>query len=161
MGTFIKTPSVHSIEIIGSLGFDFVVIDAKIRARAAVILGRAPALYMAVPQIPGLDARREAWVTTALQLIELLAPNHLSAYRSQARKALVNYVGMADNRVDILCAILEALIEDIDAGIAPAIGEEVRVEVLGEFLSHAEGYLRAKRVAPAGVIAGVVLQLGG
>ena len=29
LGTFIKTPSSHSTEILGSLGFDFVVIDAE------------------------------------------------------------------------------------------------------------------------------------
>lgn len=46
---------------------------------------------------------------------------------------MLNYIGMADNRVDMLCAIIEALIEDIDAGIAPAIGEEMRVEVSVNF----------------------------
>ena len=54
--------------------------------------------------------------------------------------------------------MLGALIEDIDAGIAPAIGDPVRGEVFGDFLSHAEDYLRAKRVAQAGVIAGVVFE---
>lgn len=34
----------------------------------------------------------------------------------------------------------------------------MRGEVFGDLLAHAEGYLRAKRVAPAGVIAGVVFE---
>ena len=29
LGTFIKTPSSHAIEILGGLGFDFVVIDEE------------------------------------------------------------------------------------------------------------------------------------
>jgi hypothetical protein len=132
-------------------------IDAKIRSRITGLLERAPALYMNAPTMPGIDAKREAWLTSALHLLELLAPP-LSPYRSRATMATINYIGMADNRVDIVCAVLEALIEDIDAGISPAIGDQVRGEVFGDFLSHAEGYLRANRTAPAGVIAGVVFE---
>lgn len=39
LGTFIKTPSPHTTEIVGGLGFDFVVIDeehAPLRRTAAV-----------------------------------------------------------------------------------------------------------------------------
>lgn len=72
--------------------------------------------------------------------------------------ATINYIGVADNRVDLVCAILGALIEDIDAGISPAIRDEVRGEVFGGFLLHAEDYLRVNRVAQAGVIAGVVFE---
>lgn len=81
-----------------------------------------------------------------------------SEYQSRARMATVKYIGMADNRIDLVSAVLGTLIEDIDAGIAPAIGDQVRGEVFGDFLSHAEDYLSAKRVAQAGVIAGVVFE---
>jgi hypothetical protein len=133
-------------------------IDAKIRSRITVLLERAPPLYMNAATIPGVDAKREAWLTSALHLLEVLAPNPLSPYRSRATTATINYIGMADNRVDMVCAVLGALIEDIDAGISPAIGDQVRGEVFDDFLSHAEGYLRANRTAPAGVIAGVVFE---
>lgn len=133
-------------------------IDSRLRSRAAMLLERAPALYMSAPESPGLDAKREAWLTSALNLIELLSANPVGQYQSRARMATINYIGQADNRVDLVSAVLGALIDDIDAGISPAIGDQVRGEVFGDFLSHAEDYLRAKRIAQAGVIAGVVFE---
>ena len=122
------------------------------------MLAKAPLLFMRAPEFDGMYSRREAWVASACQLVELLAPNVLSPYRRQVRAALINAIGMADNRVDNIAAILQQLIVDVDDGLLDPIEAQARRVVFGDFLDHAEHYLRGGSHAPAGVVAGVVFE---
>jgi hypothetical protein len=92
-------------------------VSELIRAKADKLLTEAPRLYMRASEFDGMDARREAWVASARQLIELLTQNPASPYRSQVQSTLINAIGMADNRVDNIAAILRQLVIDVDDGL--------------------------------------------
>jgi len=132
--------------------------DVRLLDRAAELLERAPGLYMGAEEFQGKSAKQEAWLTSAMNVIDLLAPGMNSQYRNRARIIELNKFGPADNRVDMVAAILTALLEDVDAGILPPFSDGVRSEIFEEFLSHAEHYIRRKKPHPAGVIAGVVFE---
>lgn len=70
----------------------------------------------------------------------------------------MNAIGMADNRVDNIAAILKQLVVDIDDGLLDRVEVQARSVVFGDFLDHADHYLRGGNHAPAGVIAGVVFE---
>lgn len=133
-------------------------VSELIRSKAEELLNEAPQLYMRAPEFDGRSSRREAWVASARQLVELLAPNPTSPYRSQVQSTLINAIGIADNRVDNIAAILRQLVIDVDDGLLDPIEAKVRGVVFGDFLEHAAHYLRGGHHAPAGVIAGVVFE---
>ena len=133
-------------------------ISERVRNKAEALLAEAPRLFMRAAEFEGMCSRREAWVASACQLVELLAPNVLSPYRRQVQAALMNAIGMADNRVDNIAAILKQLILDVDDGLLDPIEAQARSAVFGDFLDHAEHYVRKGSHAPAGVIAGVVFE---
>jgi 2-keto-3-deoxy-L-rhamnonate aldolase RhmA len=62
LGTFVKTPVTHPVEILGSVGFDFVVVDQehapfdRVTVDALVLAGRAAGIAVLV-RVPGSDAR--------------------------------------------------------------------------------------------------------
>ncbi len=62
LGTFIKTPVTHPVEILGAAGFDFVVIDQehapfdRVTIDALVLAGQAAGIAVLV-RVPGSDAR--------------------------------------------------------------------------------------------------------
>jgi 2-keto-3-deoxy-L-rhamnonate aldolase RhmA len=62
LGTFIKTPATHPVEILGGLGFDFVVIDQehapldRVTVDALVLAGHAAGIAVVV-RVPGSEAR--------------------------------------------------------------------------------------------------------
>lgn len=133
-------------------------VSEKIRAKVDKLLVEAPRLYMRAPEYEGMHSRREAWVASATQVVELLAPSLTSPYRSQVRSAVINAIGMADNRVDSIAAILQQLVIDVDDGLLDLIESQAQVVVFGDFLDHATHYLRGGHHGPAGVIAGVVFE---
>jgi hypothetical protein len=133
-------------------------ISETIRTKAEKLLTEAPHLFMRAPEFEGMYSRREAWVASARQLIELLAPSPTSPYRSQVNSTLLNAIGIADNRVDNIAAILRQLVIDVDDGLLNPIEQKVRSIVFGDFLDHAAYYLGGGHYAPAGVIAGVVFE---
>lgn len=133
-------------------------VSERVRTKASTLLDEAPSLFMRAAEFEGMYSRREAWVASACQLIELLAPNALSPYRQQVRLVQLNAIGMADNRVDNIAAILKQLILDVDDGLLDPVEVQARRVVFGDFLDHADHYLRGGNHAPAGVIAGVVFE---
>ena len=62
LGTFIKTPAIHAVEVAGVAGLDFVVIDQehapfdRVTVDALILAGRAADLPVLV-RVPGSDAR--------------------------------------------------------------------------------------------------------
>lgn len=142
-------------------------VDDKLRKRIGVLISESPHLFMNADRniwqatsTLEIGARREAWLVSARQAIELLSPDRSSPYRKQVDLLCASYFGQADNRVDNVSAILAALLKDIDAGVSSKMVEAARGEVFEEFLDHANYYLSSKkdRVGPAGVIAGVVFE---
>ncbi len=133
-------------------------ITERIRTKVKKLLAEAPQLYMRASEFDGMYARREAWVASACQLVQLLAPNPVSPYRTQVSSTLINHIGMADNRVDNIAAILHQLVLDVDDGLLDPIESQARSVVFGDFLDHASYYLHGGHHASAGVIAGVVFE---
>lgn len=87
---------------------------------------------MRAQEFDGMYSRREAWVASAIQLVELLAPSPLSPYRRQVQSTLLNAIGLADNRVDNIAAILRQLVIDVDDGLLNTIESQARSVVFGE-----------------------------
>ena len=62
LGTFIKTPVTHPVEIMGAVGFDFVVVDQehapfdRVDIDALILAGRAAGISVLV-RVPGSEAR--------------------------------------------------------------------------------------------------------
>jgi 2-keto-3-deoxy-L-rhamnonate aldolase RhmA len=62
LGTFIKTPVTHPVEIMGAVGFDFVVVDQehapfdRVDVDALILAGRAAGISVLV-RVPGSEAR--------------------------------------------------------------------------------------------------------
>ena len=83
LGTFIKTPTGHAIEILGELGFDFVVIDEEHAPfdRGAIDLG--------------LLAARAAGTAGIVRVAEPTAANMLSVFDNGAVGVLVPHVSSA------------------------------------------------------------------
>ena len=79
-GSFIKTPSPHSIEILGTLGFDFVVIDAE---HAPIDRGAMDMLLLAA---------RAANIPALVRVRELSAPDILAALDDGATGVLVPHI---------------------------------------------------------------------
>ena len=97
VGTFIKTPTSHSIEILGALGFDFVVIDAEHapfdRASIDVALLAARAVGTA-----GLVRVAEPTAAAVLSVLDcgatgLLVPHVTSAAKAKEIVAMARYRG--------------------------------------------------------------------
>jgi hypothetical protein len=65
---------------------------------------------------------------------------------------------MADNRVDNIASILTQLTSDVDDGLLDPVEAQARRVVFGDFLDHADHYLRKGSHGPAGVIVGVVFE---
>jgi 2-keto-3-deoxy-L-rhamnonate aldolase RhmA len=92
LGTFIKTPGMHGVEIIGDLGYDFVVIDEEHAPfdRAAIDLA--------------LLAARAAGVAGLVRVASANASNLLSALDCGAQGVLVPHVVGASVARDIVSA---------------------------------------------------------
>lgn len=97
----------------------------------------------------------EAWITEALNVIQLAIPGPSNAYRVRIEKT---GGGGAVQRVASMTEMLRALLPDIDAGLLGDLGNKIRAETFDDFLDHAELYRQEGRKMEAGVIAGVVFE---
>lgn len=96
-GSFIKTPSPHATEILGGLGFDFVVIDAEHApfdrcAMDTVLLGARAAGIAALVRVPSLGGPQ---ILAALDdgAAGILAPHIDSVAKARELVALSRYAG--------------------------------------------------------------------
>lgn len=92
VGTFLKTPTGHATEILGDLGFDFVVLDAE----------HAPFDRVTIDQM--LLATRAADTTGIVRLPSAAAPGILSALDCGAHGVLVPHVTSAAMAADLVAA---------------------------------------------------------
>lgn len=96
-GTFIKTPSVHGVEIIGGLGYDFVVIDAEHapfdrRAIELLILAARASGVMALVRVGDVNAH-EILAVLDDGADGVIAPHIWSAERAKQLVAMSRYDG--------------------------------------------------------------------
>jgi len=80
LGTFLKTPTIHATEILGDLGFDFVVLDEE----------HAPFDRVSIDHV--LLAARAAGTAGIVRVADSSAPNILSVLDSGATGVLVPHV---------------------------------------------------------------------
>ena len=98
-----------------------------------------------------------AWITEALNVIELAVPIENNSYRRQVQK-IGEGAGNLVDQVYSIGAILHALLSDIDAGIIADFGNKIRAETFDDFLAHADAYRKEGQKQAAGVLAGVVFE---
>jgi 2-keto-3-deoxy-L-rhamnonate aldolase RhmA len=91
-GTFIKTPTGHAIEILGDLGYDFVVIDEE----------HAPFERSSIDQ--ALMAARAARVAALVRVASASASNLLSVLDGGAVGVLVPHVASVDRAMEVAAA---------------------------------------------------------
>ena len=138
-------------------------IEGALRRRIGDLIAASPHLFEGASGAAGTNlpiwAQREAWLSSALNAIHQLTPDLTSVHRKRADLAvLTGSTAQGDWRVDLVSAILAALVVDIDAGVVRKLADGVRAETFDDLLDQAEHYLRGKRKDPAGVLAGVVFE---
>lgn len=92
IGTFIKTPTGHATEILGSIGFDFVVIDAE----------HAPFDRVIIDQI--LLAARAVGIPAVVRVPSAAGPDMLSALDCGATGVLVPHITSAAMAREVVAA---------------------------------------------------------
>ena len=97
VGTFIKTPSSHSAEIIGDVGFDFVIIDEEHApfdraATDAALLGARASGTAGIVRVPSLEASR---ILGALDdgAIGVMVPHIDTAEKAEELVSFARYKG--------------------------------------------------------------------
>ena len=135
-------------------------IEVEIRKKIENLIARARAFEL----IPGGTARDtrelslcEAWLTEALNVVEVAVPRTTNAYRRRIETLAKASHGAAQAVLSI-ARILDALLVDLQAGLLGDLGNSITAEAFDDFLDHAEAYLHGGRKMEAGVIAGVVFE---
>jgi hypothetical protein len=97
------------------------------------------------------------WAVGALNAVELAVPFESNPYRRRiAELAAVRSFDIG--RIREMATVLQALLEDIDAGLIANFGNAIRAETFDEFLDHAEIYRKEGKKQAAGVLAAVVFE---
>jgi hypothetical protein len=133
-------------------------IDGRVRDHVRSLIASARGLTASPDEAEWFahSARCQGWIASASNVLAILCPDPLSAYRQQA--ALVAIGAKPWNEVGSLARILEALLSDIDAGMVQRMVDVARSEVFEGLLHQAEYWLKGGRVKPAGVLAGVIFE---
>lgn len=138
------------------------VVEQKVRERVLALRRDAAGLLDGIERSQNngegwsWEARAEAWVVSAVSVVCALVPDELEPYRQQAKTA-ADYESTR-YRVTLLDALLDALVQDVDAGLVGALREQVRAEVFDDYLDQADAYLDAGQLQMAGSIASVVFE---
>jgi hypothetical protein len=107
-----------------------------------------------------LDTRHrsqcEAWMTEALNVIQLAIPDPKSAYRQQIEKFYKGNILL--QHVASIGEILRSLSLDIRTGLLGKLDDQIRAETFDDLLDHAVAYQDEGRKQGAGIIAGVVFE---
>ena len=134
-------------------------IEDNIRRKIEELIARAPVLVgfggSGIARNTFQMAQCEAWITEALNIVELAIPTPNNAYRVCIEK---QGGGGVVQRVASTAQMLQALLKDIDADLLGSLGNKIRAETFDDFLDHAESYRQKNRKMEAGVIAGVVFE---
>jgi hypothetical protein len=102
-------------------------------------------------------AQCRRWLTEAINVTELAIPQPSNAYRRRIETDAKGSNGIV-GAVQIVAAIFEALLPDIDAGLLGNLSDKITANVFDDFFDHAAAYLKRDRKMEAGVISGVVFE---
>lgn len=99
------------------------------------------------------------WLTSALNIIQLVCPTPENAFRKRAEKISSGDHGwFINNAVGEFACLLTELQRDIENGLLASVADRARAETFDNFLDHAKEYLKDNSKNEAGVIAGVVFE---
>ena len=102
---------------------------------------------------------RIAWLSAAAAALALLIPDRFNAYRTKIDSLVaLSTSTSAVQDVQTAAAMLQHVVNDLDAGTLLSIADSVSAETFEDLLDHAEAYLKKKRKDPAAVLAGVVFE---
>jgi hypothetical protein len=131
--------------------------EKRVREKIAQLIERAD--VFADRPTGGRDERwladGHAWLTEAINVVELALPDRTQVYRLHITNAIF---GTVIERVLRVASTLRSLLADVDAGLVGTITNKVRAKTFDNFLDHAVEYRNENRKVEAGVIAGVVFE---
>jgi hypothetical protein len=137
-----------------------VVIEENVRQKILFLVARSGPLTVAplgIARNPQHLSQCQAWITEALNVIQLAVPIPNNPYRQRVER-----IGQGSSKypqhVGSIAEILQALLVDIDAGLLGDLANKIRAETFDNFLDHAVLYLQKGHEKEAGVIAGVVFE---
>ena len=99
-----------------------------------------------------------AWMAPAENIVQMICPNPVSAYRKRVDLITRPSGLMIPSRVGEFTDLLNYLLVDIEQGLLSSVVDRVRAEAFDDFLDHAEFYYKDNRKSESGVIAGVVFE---
>ena len=112
-----------------------------------------------VVTVGDMAPNRIAWLSAAAAALALLIPDRFNAYRTKIDSLVAFSTSTsAVQDVQTAAAMLQHVVNDLDAGTLLSIADSVSAETFEDLLDHAEAYLKKKRKDPAGVLAGVVFE---
>jgi hypothetical protein len=130
-------------------------IEKKLRDKIAQLIACADAYAEAANQTERGVANATAWVTEALNVVQLAVPDRFQPYRQQIELAVYATVSQ---KVLTIAATLRSLLADVDLGLVSTLANTIRAEAFDNFLDHAVEYQKRKRKNEAGVIAAGVFE---
>jgi len=138
-------------------------IEKALRHKIEDLITRAPGIANVdmMERTDAWQAHGEAWVTEAVNAVELTVPDALNAYRNRMRELnpIIKLPGTElPVRVPKIAAMLRSLLADLDAGLVGKITTKIQAETFDNFLDHAVAYRDRGEVPQAGVIAGAVFE---
>jgi hypothetical protein len=100
-----------------------------------------------------------AWMTSAEHVVHMLLESPSVPYRRKIDAIISKDFGYQIHLgVHEICAVLQNLLSDMEAGLLGSITDHARAETFDDFLEHAEFYVQQSRKNEAGVISGVVFE---
>lgn len=134
-------------------------IEKRLRDKIEQLIARASG----ISDVPFGDrteewkANGEAWVTEAVNAVELAVPDYINAYRRRMVTASQFLIPLPE-RVPVIASLLRSLLGDIDAGLVGTFKTKVQAETFDNFLDHAVAHRHRGRKDQAAVIAGAVFE---
>lgn len=111
---------------------------------------------------PEVKAKCKACLASANNLVSMIFAERISnPYSDQLRSVEALFViqdYISYEHIQICTEVLINLKNDIENGLVETLEDKVTAENFDDFLDHAEAYYNDKKIAQAGVIAGVVFE---
>ena len=138
------------------------VIEAKVRQRIQDLRKQAPNLLRGLRETEDHDNRgsweasAQAWTVSVMNVVRTLLFDEKSLHRQRAENI---YDSEGTHwKVEMLDALLDTLVADVDAGLVGSLRDLARAEVFDDYLDQAEAYLDAGQLGMAGSIASAVFE---
>jgi len=134
-------------------------IEKALRNKIEQLIARAPGIVNAeiMELTAQWEADGEAWVTEAVNAVELAVPDFANAYRRRMVTAVVGLFELPE-RVPRIASLLRSLLRDINEGLVGKLQAKIRAETFDNFLDQAETYRNRGAKDYASVIAAAVFE---